>query len=90
MRYCSVNNCVNNDVSGSEMFLNIRKEWIEQVIWKTKHPIFICSEHFDKNCYRNKDSKIPRNGAVPSIFEMGCVNNSLQVARHTIHTKERI
>ena len=82
MRYCSVQNCVNNDVSGSEIFYNIRKEWIEQVIWKTKHPIFMCSEHFDKNCYRNKDSKIPRNGAVPSIFKMGCVNNALQVARH--------
>ena len=28
---------------------------------------------------RNKDSKILRNGAVPSIFKMGCVNNSLQL-----------
>ena len=46
MRYCSVKNCVNNDVSGSEIFHNIQKEWIEQVIWKTKHPIFICSEYF--------------------------------------------
>ena len=90
MRYFSVKNCVNNDVLGSEIFHNIRKEWIEQVISKTKHPIFICSEHFDKNCYRNKDSKILRNGTVPSIFKMGCVKNSLQVARHTIHTKERI
>ena len=76
MRYFSVKNWVNNDVSGSEIFHNIRKEWIEQVIWKTKHPIFICSEHFDKNCYRNKDSKIlrVRNDPVPSIFRMGCVN----------------
>ena len=82
MRYCSVKNCVNNDVSGSEIFHNIRKEWIEQVIWETKHPIFICIKHFDKNCYKNKDSKILRNDAVPSIFKMGCVNNSLQVARH--------
>ena len=55
MRYCSVKNCVNNDVSGSEIFYNIRKEWIEQVIWKTKHLIFICSEHFDNNCSRNKN-----------------------------------
>ena len=69
MRYCSVKNCVNNDVSGSEICHNIRKEWIEQVIWKTKHPIFRCSEHFDKNCYKNNDSKILRNGAVPSIFK---------------------
>ena len=53
MRYCSVKNCVNNDVSGSEFFHNIRKEWIEQVIWKTKHPIFICSEHFDKKFLTN-------------------------------------
>ena len=44
MRYCSVKNCVNNDVSGSEIFHNIRKEWIEQVIWNPKNPIFICSE----------------------------------------------
>ena len=44
----SAKNCLNSDVSGSEMFHNIRKEWIEQVIWKTKHPIFIFSEHFDK------------------------------------------
>ena len=44
MRYYSVKNCVNNDVSGSEICHNRRKEWIEQVIWKTKHPIFICSE----------------------------------------------
>ena len=27
--YCSVKNCVNNNVSGSEIFDNIRKEWIE-------------------------------------------------------------
>ena len=33
--YCSVKNCVNNDVLGSEIYHNIRKEWIEQVIWKT-------------------------------------------------------
>ena len=45
----SVKSFVNNKVSGLEIFHNIRKEWIEQVIWKTKHPIFICSEHFDKN-----------------------------------------
>ena len=78
MRYCSIKNCVNNNVLVSEIFHNIRKEWIEQVIWKTKHPIFICSGHFDKNCFRNKDSKILKNGAVPSIFKMGCVNNLLQ------------
>ena len=65
-----------------KFFITYENIWIEQVIWKTKHPIFICSEHFDKNCYRNKESKILRNGAVPSIFKMGCVNNSLQVARH--------
>ena len=88
MKYCSVKNCVNNVVSGSEIFHNIRKECKEQVIWKTKHPIFICSEHFDNSCYRNKDSKILKNGAVPSIFKMGCVNNSLQVARHD-HTYQR-
>jgi len=34
MRYCSVKSCVNNDVSGSEIFHNIPKERIEQVIWK--------------------------------------------------------
>ena len=33
MRYGSVKNCVNNDVSGSEIFHNIRKEWIEQVLY---------------------------------------------------------
>ena len=80
--YCSVKNCANTDISCSEIFHNIRKGWIELVIWKTKHPILICSEHFDKNCYRKKDRKILLNGAVPSIFKMGCVNNSVQVARH--------
>ena len=54
----------------------------------TKHPIFTCSEHFDNSCYRNKDSKILRNFAVPSIFKMGCVNNSFQVARHD-HSYQR-
>ena len=88
MRYCSVKSFVNNDVSGSEIFHNIQQEWIEQVIWKTKHPLFICSGHFDKNCFRNKDSKIIRNGAVPSIFKMSCVKNSLQVARHD-HSYQR-
>ena len=62
----------------SEFFHNIQKEWKEQVNWKTKHPILICSEHFDKDFYRKLDSKILRNCAV----KMGCVNNSLQVARH--------
>ena len=66
----------------SEIFQSIHKKWIEQVIWKTKHPNLICSEHFDKNCYRKLESKILRNGAVPSIFKMGCVNNSLQVTTH--------
>ena len=40
MRYSSVKNHANIDVSCSEIFHNIRKEWIEQVIWKTKHPIY--------------------------------------------------
>ena len=62
----------------SEIFHYKQKEWKEQVIWKKKHPILICSEHFDKNCYRKLESKILRNGAV----KMGCVNNSLQVARY--------
>ena len=68
----------------SEFFHNIQKEWKEQVNWKTKHPILICSEHFDKDFYRKLDSKILRNCAV----KMGCVNNSLQVARHD-HTYQR-
>ena len=28
----SAKNCLNNDISGSEMFHNIRKEWIEQLL----------------------------------------------------------
>ena len=57
MRYCSVKSFVNNDVSGSEIFHNIRKEWIEQVIWKTKHPLFICSGHFEKIVLETKIAK---------------------------------